>query len=300
MTHVGHHHSHRSKKQKVLLVIFLTALFMGIEIVYGFITNSLALIADGIHMFTDVAALSMTLFALYLTQRPATEKKTFGFYRAEILVAFINGLFLAVLSIGVIWSAIERLQAPPEVNSETMAFVALIGLAINIVAGFVLMRGHEHDLNIKAAFLHVVGDALASVGALLAAGFMMWKGWYWMDSVASLVISLIILVSAYRLISETVHLILQGVPVHLDSAEIEKSLKQEEGVVDLHHLHVWGLSSNFTILTVHLVVRSLASQELLERVQKMLRDKFEISHSTIQLEQSCLKDREDGGFPHSH
>jgi cobalt-zinc-cadmium efflux system protein len=292
--HHGHgHHEHRNAHLKtVVVVLCMTAAFMVVEVAYGFWTNSLALLADGVHMGTDVASLVLTTFAFLLSRRPANDKKTFGYYRIEIFAAFLNSLFLSLLAIGVIYSAVLRLEDPPEVRVDQMIIVAFIGLIVNIVSGFFLHKGAKENINLKGAFLHVVGDALASVGTMLAGALMWWKGWWFADPAASILISVIILYSAYRLMSETIHLILQGVPMHLHTSAISDELRKVDGVADLHHLHVWGLSSDVVVLTVHLVTGSGDQDKVLTRAQKVLKDKFNIAHTTIQLESVCLKDKE--------
>jgi cobalt-zinc-cadmium efflux system protein len=292
--HHGHgHHEHRNAHLKtVVVVLCMTAAFMVVEIAYGFWTNSLALLADGVHMGTDVASLALTTFAFLLSRRPATDQKTFGYYRIEIFAAFLNSLFLSVLAIGVVYNAILRMDNPPEVRVDQMMMVAFIGLIVNIGSGFLLHKGSKENINLKGAFLHVVGDALASVGTILAGFLMWWKGWMFADPAASILISAIILFSAYRLMNETIHLILQGVPMHLHTSAISQELRKVEGVTDLHHLHVWGLSSDVVVLTVHLVTGNGDQSKVLTRAQKVLREKFDIEHTTIQLESVCLKDNE--------
>lgn len=291
-----HHHDHKATRnthlKTVVLVLFMTAAFMVVEIAYGFWTNSLALLADGVHMGTDVASLALTTFAFLLSRRPATGQKTFGYYRIEIFAAFLNSLFLSVLAIGVVYSAIMRLDNPPEVRVDQMIIVAFIGLVVNVISGLLLHKGSKENINLKGAFLHVVGDALASVGTIAAGFLIWWKGWMFADPAASILISAIILFSAYRLMNETIHLILQGVPMHLDTSAITAELRKLEGVTDLHHLHVWGLSSDVVVLTVHLVTGSVDQDKLLTRAQKVLKEKFNIAHTTIQLESVCLKDNE--------
>ncbi|MEQ1876767.1 MAG: cation diffusion facilitator family transporter [Bdellovibrionia bacterium] len=276
------------------MVLVLTASFMGVEFAYGILSNSLALIADSFHMLTDVAALGLTLFAFYISRRPATERNTFGFYRAEILAAFVNGVFLAVLAIGTIIHAIDRLKSPPEIAAGQVMVVAFIGLVINLASGYILSKGEKDNLNMRGALFHVMGDALASVGTLLASGLILWKGLSWADPVMSCIIALIIIFSAYRLISDTVHVILQGVPLHVNVKEIRESLLKLDGVGELHNLHVWSLSSNTVILSVHLVEGEKRVPGLLERAKTLLKDKFQIRHTTIQIEERSLESQEPG------
>lgn len=293
--HEQSHHHHQlnpANYKRVLWVLLLTASFMGVEFVCGWLANSLALIADSFHMLTDVAALGLTLFAFYVSQRPATDKNTFGFYRMEILAAFINGVMLAVIALAIIYHAIERLRQPPSIEAGQVLLVAFIGLLINLISGYILIHGDRDNLNMKGALFHVMGDALASVGTLVAAALILWKGWYWADPVVSAVIAVIIIFSAYRLISDTVHVILQGAPLHVDLGDVRQSLLKVEGVSEIHNLHVWSLSSNMVILTVHIVESAPHTSGLLETTKKMLREKFNIQHTTIQIEQTSLEAHE--------
>jgi cobalt-zinc-cadmium efflux system protein len=199
--------------------------------------------------------------------------------------------------VGVIYGAWSRLRAPPEVNALPMLAVAFLGLGVNLLSGYLLHHGARENINLRAAFLHVAGDALASVGAMAAGLLMWWQGWMWADPLASVVISVIILVSAFQLMNETIHLILQGVPLHLDTELILQNLKSLEGVAEVHHLHVWGLSSDVVILTVHLVATAPSEgHRVLTAAQKVLKENFGISHTTIQVESSSLKEQE----PHFH
>ncbi|HEX4924320.1 MAG TPA: cation diffusion facilitator family transporter [Bdellovibrionales bacterium] len=296
--HHGHDHAHERHEEtkdskRVLWVLLLTASFMGVEFAYGLLSNSLALVADSFHMLTDVAALALTLLAFYISGRPATDRNTFGYYRMEILAAFINGVMLAVMAVGIMYHAYERLQEPPHVEAGQVIVVALIGLAINLVSGFILMRGHHHEnLNMRGALFHVMGDALASVGTLAASILILWKGWAWADPIVSVLIAVIIVFSAYRLISDTVHVILQGVPHHVNVNEIRECLLGVDGVDDIHNLHVWSLSSSTVILTVHIVARPNGPPDLLEKTKAVLKDRFHIRHSTIQVESVSLQAHE--------
>lgn len=290
-------HSHHPKGtddniRRILFVLVLTASFMAIEFVYGYLSNSLALMADAVHMLTDVAALALTYFAFKLSRKPPTARSTFGYYRFEILAAFINGILLAVLSIGIVWEAFGRLSESPDVQVNQMLIVAICGLVINLISGAILLKGDHANLNLRGALLHVLGDALASVGTIVASVLIIWKGWVSADAVVSIVIAIIVMISAYRLITETVHIILQGAPLNIGTDEIEKALGDLPSVVGVHHLHVWSLTSNMIILSVHLVVQKCSTQDLLIEAQKLLKDRFEIKHSTIQIELESLEHQE--------
>lgn len=260
------------------------------EAVGGWITNSLALIADAGHMFTDVAALSLTLFAIWFASRPATAKKTYGYYRLEILAAFINGVALVLLSIWIIWEAIERWRSPQDVMGLEMTLVAVGGLVINIIAAILLHSGQENDLNIRGAWLHVMGDLLGSIAAISAGILIIAFGWFWADAAISILISLIIIAGSWRLINESVNVLLEGTPRHIDIASVESAILETPGVGGVHDLHVWTISSGIDALSAHIThVEPIDHGEVLAVVRKNLHDRFGIDHLTIQIETSNNK-----------
>ncbi len=255
------------------------------EAVGGWYTNSLALIADAGHMLTDVAALSLTLGAIWFASRPATEKKTFGFYRIEILAAFINGIALALLSIWVIYEAVGRWQAPPEVSGIPLIVIAGGGLIVNIVAIQFLRSDHEHDLNIRGARLHIMGDLLGSLTAIVAGVLIAGAGWLWADPLCSILISLIIIVGAWRLIMESVNVLLEGTPAHISLPAVEAAILATEGVSGVHDLHVWTISSGIEALSAHICHDdSFVHSDVLVAVRERLNEQFGINHLTIQME----------------
>lgn len=263
----------------------LTFVYMLAEAAGGWLTNSLALIADAGHMLTDVAAMGLTLGAFWMASRPATAKKTFGYYRLEILAAFVNGIALVLLSFWVIYEAIERWNAPPEINGARMMLIAFGGLIVNIIAARLLHSGHKHDLNMRGAWLHVMGDLLGSVAAVSAGVLIATLGWLWADPVTSILISLIIIFGSWRLISESVNVLLEGTPRHIDLAKVESIIVETEGVVGVHDLHVWTISSGIDALSAHIShEESIAHSELLVRVRDRLHQQFGIDHLTIQME----------------
>lgn len=258
---------------------------MFVEAVGGWVTNSLALLADAGHMLTDVAALSLTLAAIWFAARPANAKKTFGYYRLEILAAFVNGIALVLISLWVIYEAYERFYQPPEVKGLQLTMIAVGGLIINLIAAYLLHGGRHHDLNMRGAWLHVVGDALGSVTAIVAGGLIIAFGWFWADAVCSVLISFIIIFGAWRLIRESVNVLLEGTPAHINLKAVEEAIRQTEAVEDVHDLHVWTITSGMEALSVHIVHAEKAPQaELLQNVREKLHDRFGIDHLTIQLE----------------
>ena len=255
------------------------------EAVGGWLSNSLALLADAGHMLTDVAALSLTLAAIWIAERPATDKKTFGYYRYEILAAFVNGIALVLISLWVIYEAVERWNAPPEVKGVEMTAVAVGGLIVNIIAAKLLHGGHEHDLNMRGAWLHVMGDLLGSVTAIIAGALILGFGWLWADALSSFLISLIIIFGAWNLIKESVNVLLEGTPAHIDLTAVETAIRETENVRDVHDLHVWTITSGMEALSVHVVHHEIvAPAALLTSIKTTLHNKFGIDHLTIQLE----------------
>jgi len=226
------------------------------EAIGGWLTNSLALFADAGHMLTDVAALTLTLAAIWFAARPATPRKTYGYYRLEILAAFVNGIALVLISFWVIYEAFERWQSPPEVKGFELTLIAVGGLVINLICAYLLHGGHEHDLNMRSAWLHVVGDALGSVTAIAAGVLIVAFGWLWADAVCSVLISLIIVFGAWRLIRESVNVLLEGTPSHINLTAVEQTIRQTESVENVHDLHVWTITSGMEALSVHIVQRN--------------------------------------------
>jgi cobalt-zinc-cadmium efflux system protein len=270
---------------RLKIALGLTFVYMFAEAVGGWLTNSLALIADAGHMLTDVAALSLTLAAIWFAARPATPNKTFGYYRLEILAAFINGIALVLISLWVIYEAYERFYSPPEVKGLELTLIAFGGLIVNMIAAFLLHSGHKHDLNMRGAWLHVMGDALGSVTAIAAGGLIIAFGWLWADPVCSILISFIIIFGAWRLIRESVNILLEGTPAHINLTAVEETIRQTEAVEDVHDLHVWTITSGMDALSVHIVHREKTPQaDLLRKVRERLHDRFGIDHLTIQLE----------------
>lgn len=255
------------------------------EAVGGWLINSLALIADAGHMLTDVAALSLTLAAIWFASRPATAQKTFGYYRLEILAAFINGIALVMLSLFVIYEAYERFYESPEVKGAQLTAIAVGGLLINLFAARLLHSDSEHDLNMRGAWLHVIGDALGSVAAIAAGVLIYAFGWFWADAASSLLISLIIIFGAWNLIKESVNVLLEGTPAHINLKAVEEAILETENVSDVHDLHVWTITSGMHALSVHIIHEGeILQADLLKIVRQKLHDEFGIDHLTIQLE----------------
>lgn len=287
--YIAHNHSHAESTHKrtgpLKVALTLTFLYMFAEAIGGWLTNSLALIADAGHMLTDVAALSLTLGAIWFASRPATPRKTFGYYRLEILAAFVNGIALVLLSIWIIYEAVERWQSPPEVAGLNMTLIAAGGLVVNIIAAKLLHSGHKHDLNMRGAWLHVMGDLLGSATAIVAGVLIIAFGWFWADPVCSVLISLIIIFGSWRLIMESVNVLLEGTPAHINLSAVETTIRETDGVGGVHDLHVWTISSGKEALSAHIRHdESVAHSDLLARVRDRLHERFGIDHLTIQME----------------
>ena len=282
----GHITSAAGKNKKSLVIVFgLTAFYLIVEIIGGFWTGSLALLADAGHMLTDVAALTLTLAAIWFASRPATAKKTFGYYRLEILAAFVNGIALVLISLFVIYEAYERWQTSPEIKGTALTIIAVGGLIINLVCAWLLHGDHAHDLNMRGAWLHVIGDALGSVTAIAAGVLIVSFGWLWADAASSVLISLIIIVGAWNLIKESVNVLLEGTPAHINLKAVEETIRKTEDVEDVHDLHVWTITSGMEALSVHIIHRETVSQKaLLQTVRTKLHNEFGIDHLTIQME----------------
>jgi len=293
---MGHpHHNHHagaeveSNRRRLAMALVLTAAYMVAEIVGGIVSNSLALLADAGHMFSDAAALGLSLVAVMLAQRPATNQRTYGFHRAEILAALVNGGALLAMAILIAREAWERLADPPEVRGGLMLAVACGGLAINLANLMILSGGRESNLNVRGAWLHVMADTLGSVGAISAGAVIYFLGWRWADPAASFVIAMLVLYSAWGLVTETVDVLMEGVPKGISIEDVATALKELPGVLDTHDLHVWSLTSGRNIATTHLIIAEDADhQGIIDAASRTLASQFAIAHATIQVEHGEL------------
>ncbi|HMV87536.1 MAG TPA: cation diffusion facilitator family transporter [Blastocatellia bacterium] len=286
--HSAHHHDHtRGASQRTLLIVLtLTFGYMIAEAIGGYLANSLALLSDAGHMFTDVAALALSLLAVRFASRPATPSKTYGFYRLEILAALANGVTLIVLSVLICFEAYERFRQPENVQGWTLVWISLGGLAVNIVSAWMLSRSHEHDhLNMRGAYLHVLGDLLGSVAAIAAGVLILWRGWRWADPLFSVIISLLIVYNSWRIVADAVNVLLEGAPSHINPSTVEQAIREVAGVRAIHDLHIWTITSDRHVLTAHIVVSSAdESCRVLREVRALLAERFKLPHSTIQIE----------------
>jgi len=287
----GHEHGGEGAmsggRKGLLIALSITLLMMVAEVVGGLLSNSLALLSDAGHMLTDNLALLLSFFAMKFATMPATEKKTFGFYRLEILAALINGVVLVLLSFYIIYQAYLRMLNPPRVEGGLMLIVAVIGLIVNILGALFLAK-HRHDsLNIRGAFIHIIGDALSSVGVIIGGVVIIYTGWNLIDPILSIIISLVIIFGSWTLVRESVNILLEAVPAHLKVETIAAEIAKITGVRESYHIHVWTLTSGVYALSAHVLVDDQSvsgSRLLLDELREMLGKKFNIFHSTIQLE----------------
>lgn len=274
----------RAASGRLARVLALTVAYTAAEVLGGLWSGSLALLADAGHMLTDDLALGLALLAAWFARRPPDPARTYGYQRIEILAALVNGVALAVICLLIAWEAWHRIVIPIAIDTPVMATVAGGGLVVNVIAAR-LLHGRHHGLNVRAAYLHVLGDLLGSVGTLAAAGLVALFGWAWADPVASLAICVMILVSSARLVLDSVNVLLEGAPSHVDTEEIRRCLATTAGVGDVHDLHVWSLGGGAPLLTAHLVVdHSVGTAEVLREAGQRLRARFGITHATLQVE----------------
>jgi cobalt-zinc-cadmium efflux system protein len=287
---------HDHDRRQLALALGLTGSYCVVEFVGGWFTNSLALLSDAGHMLSDVTAMGLSLFAAYISTLPVTSQKTFGYYRAEILAAFLNGLALWLVAGIIFREAYYRFFSPPEVHGHGMILIAGVGLLVNLLTAWMLHGAHEANINLRGVFLHVLSDVLGSVGALVAGALILWTNWQWADPVTSVVIGFLILFSSFSLVRESVDILMQATPRHLDLAEVQRTLAEVAGVARVHDLHVWTLTSGLFTLTAHVVVNGAHDHHaLLNALEQVLQQRFGIDHTTIQLEP---QDRQQGEPQH--
>lgn len=310
-SHARHAHDHGDartmNRRRLLLTLFLALGYAGIELVGGLLTGSLALLADSLHMVSDVAALALSLLAVWMAARPASGRRTFGNSRAEILAALANGLALAVVAIFITIHAVERFMTPRDVAGEGVMVVATGGLLINLIGLWILEGGRSESLNVRGAWLHVLSDTLASVGVIIAGAGIWAFGWLWIDPAVSMIVSALVLLSAWHLIREALDVLMETAPAHLDPEEIRDALVDVQGVESVHCLHVWTIGSGEISLSSHLVIAPERDAEgLLQHVRTTLTERFGIDHTTIQIEPgsgdpgdeaACADACEPGGAP---
>lgn len=286
--HISAHLLKKRPTRRVSLVLCLTASYMFLEFLGGLMSHSLALLADAGHMLADVCALSISLVAFVIASRPPNYHASFGYYRAEVLAALFNGVVLLLVSFFIIKEAILRFFSPVEVLSGIMMWVALGGLLVNLIGLSLLHKDKAHNLNIKGAWLHVMSDTLGSIGAVISALLIYFLGWNFADSITSIIIAALVSYNAIHLILETVHVLMEHTPSHIDAKKVQESLLALKHVIKVHDLHIWSITSNKQALSVHVVADDGANYNLLlKEIQAMLDQIYKIDHSTIQIENEC-------------
>jgi len=303
MAHDGHneqpHQTHHNQGvesgsiTRVQIALSLTGVFMLVEVVGGILSGSLALLADAGHMLTDTMSLALAAFAFRVSARPADAKRSFGYHRFQIIAAFVNGLSLLVIVGWILFEAVQRMLDPPDVIGSTMLIIACGGLVVNIVAFLVLHGGDQENLNIRGAALHVLGDLLGSVAAIIAAIVILQTGWMPIDPILSVLVAALLLRSGWQLVRRSAHILLEGVPDWLDLDDLqEKIILAVPQVIEVHHVHAWGLTPQHPMLTMHIVLKEPPEDptEIVRRVKETLRSEFEVTHSTIEMEMGDCAD----------
>lgn len=290
----GHSHSHGDSDavRRLRIALILTSVFFLAEVAGGVLSNSLALLADAGHMLTDVAALALSLFVAWFSKRPETDKRTYGYLRWEILAAFINGAALLLLSAWIMFEAVLRIRAPEPVSTGLMLIVAVLGLLVNVAAAWTLHPSQGGSMNIRGAYLHVLSDLLGSVGTVAAALVIRYTGWLTADPIVSVFVTLLIVRAAWRLVRESVDVLLESTPAHISLSAVRAQLEAIPGIESVHDLHVWTVTSNHIAMSAHAIVREPERQQhVLEHALDAMR-LFGINHVTIQLEKQEMYERE--------
>ncbi len=280
------HLSRTGEKRSLFLALFLTVSIMILEFLGGIFSNSIALISDASHMLTDSLALSLSLFAVIFATRPATPNKTYGYYRLEILAALLNGVILTVIALAIFYKAYLRILSPQPIKAEVLIFVASIGLLANILGLFILHKKRA-NLNVKGAFLHILGDTLSSIGVIIGGVIILLTGWVQVDALVGIMIGAVIIYGSFRLIKESVDILLEAVPSGIETLQVSEAMKTIEGIKEIHHLHIWCITTGLIALSGHIVLEKpfqAKSDDILKKVREMLHDRFKINHATIQIE----------------
>ena len=282
----AHNHAAGANEKSLRVALGLTALFLAVEVAAGIITQSLALLSDAAHMFTDVAALAIALVAIQIGKRPADKRRTFGYYRFEILAAAFNAILLFLVAVYIVVEAWKRLFSPVEIQSSTMLAVALLGLLVNVISMRLLSQGKDSSLNVKGAYLEVWADMLGSVGVIVGALVIWFTGWAWVDSLVAVAIGVWVLPRTWVLLKSSLNILLEGVPEDVDIDAVERTILAVPGVLSIHDLHVWSLTSGKPSLTVHAVVDPVidAETEVVPAIRRTLFETHRIGHTTVQCE----------------
>ncbi|HZK78833.1 MAG TPA: cation diffusion facilitator family transporter [Gemmatimonadaceae bacterium] len=287
-----HSHAAHAPVRSLRIALGLTAFLLIVEVVGGLVSNSIALLADAGHMFTDVAALGLSLFVAWFSRQPATSQKSFGYLRWEILAAFLNGAALLLISAAIIVESFLRLRSPEPVQGSLMLVVAVAGLAVNVISARILHPSSQSNMNVRGAYLHVLGDLLASVGTVVAAVLIRYTGWLIADPIASFLTTALIIRGAWALVRESVDILLEAVPKHIDLEAVRAQLEAIPGIEAVHDLHVWSVTPRMVAMSAHAICRNADTQQhVLEHIHDAM-SLFGIGHITVQLEQSEMSERE--------
>ncbi len=277
----------RSTIRRLALSLGLTAAFVGVEVTAGLFANSLALLTDAAHNFTDVLALALTWWALRVTTKPASPGKTYGYHRAGILVALVNSTTLVLIALGIFYEAYRRLLAPPEVKANVLIGVGVVAVIVNLVTALLVRRGSEHDLNLRSAFLHLMGDVLSTLGAVIAGIIIRFTGLNWLDPLVSILIALFIIWNAWRIQRESVNILMEATPADIDMEVVVAAILQVQGVRGVHDLHIWSITRELRTLSAHILTDDIQLSEgtlIQAAVSELLYHTYGIAHATLQLE----------------
>lgn len=284
----GHtHNTVRSVGSKLKLGIALTGFILVAEVVGGLLSNSLALLSDAGHVFTDIIALSLSWYGVRQAERPPSKRMTFGYHRVGVIVAVINAISIFVIAAVILFEAYRRLQQPSEVNSLLMLLIAVVGLGVNAFVAFWLHKEQQSNLNVRSAFWHAIGDALASVGVIIGGIIILFTSWFWVDSVVSIFISFVIIFAAWRILREGLRVLLEATPQHVHIEEMVSTLNQIPGVKDVHDIHVWSISPELHSMSCHVLIDDLPTSQaagIRQKIEDVLQHQFSIRHSTLQME----------------
>ena len=295
----SHTHSHfgdvaKQTTSRISLSLVLTLGFVFIEAAAGIIGNSLALLTDAAHNFTDAIALGLSWYAIRLTSQPANERKTYGYHRAGILVALLNSTTLVLISLGIFYEAYRRLMNPPEVQSGILITVGLIAVAINLGTALLVRKGSEHDLNIRSAFQHLMGDVISTTGAVVAGVIIYFTGANGLDPLVSVLIGFLILYNAWGILRDSVDILLEATPRDIDTARLVQDVKQVKGVLGVHDLHIWSLTQNLRTMSAHILTEDVSistGADIQRQINEIVYHRYKIAHATLQLEcVDCLPD----------
>jgi len=283
---MGHEHNHLIVNKKVLYIsILITFSFMFIELIGGILSNSLALVSDSFHMLNDSFALILSFIAINIGIKKPDKIKSFGYKRIESITAFVNGILLIVMSSIILKEGIDRIFNPVIINTKILTYIAIIGLFVNVIIAYILYKSSHNNINIKSAFFHVIADLLSSLGVIISSIIILYTNYYFIDSIVSILISIIIFYTAISILKETFNILMEGIPKSISFENVYNNILNIPEVKDVHDLHIWSLDNNKIILTSHIVISEINNSNIvINKINKILHDKFKIHHSTIQIE----------------